>query len=145
VILGYLDNRGVNYIKNKFQLELEHINLPFGDLSDFKKYIRDFSDDELVLCTLPTPKQEILANYIFNNSNNTKIICVGGAINMLTGLEKPLPNILKNIFFAEAIWRLQHETRRRSIRLLVTFFYYLLGNYRKVFDQIEIKLINEKI
>ena len=145
VVLGYLDNRGVNYIKNKFQLELEHINLPFGDLPDFKKYIRDFSDNELILCTLPTPKQEKLANYIFNNSKNTKIICIGGAINMLTGLEKPLPNILRKIFFAEAIWRLQHETKRRSIRLFVTFFYYLLGNYRKVFDQIEIKPINEKI
>jgi hypothetical protein len=64
---------------------------------------------------------------------------------MLTGLEKPLPNILRKIFFAEAIWRLQYETKRRSARLFITFFYYLLGNYRKVFDQIEIKPINEKI
>jgi glycosyltransferase involved in cell wall biosynthesis len=145
VILGFLDKAGINYIKNKFQLEVEHIDLPFGDLPDFKKYIRDFSDNELIFCTLPTPKQEQLANYIFNNSKNTKIICIGGAINMLTGLEKPLPNIFKNIFFAEAVWRLQHETKRRTTRLLITFFYYILGNYRNTFDQIEFKPINEKI
>jgi len=145
VILGFLNNAGINYIKNKFQLEVEHIDLPFGDLPDFKKYIRDFSDNELIFCTLPTPKQEKLANYIFNNSKNTKIICIGGAINMLIGLEKPLPNFFKNIFFAEALWRLQYETKRRSSRLLITFFYYILGNYRNTFDQIEFKPINEKI
>ena len=76
--------------------------------------------------TLPTPKQEQVAEYISQNQSTYKILCIGGALNMLTGHEKPCPKILEN-YGLETIWRLRTDTYRRGsrlIRTLILFFYY---------------------
>jgi len=75
---------------------------------------------------LPTPKQEILANYIAKNNKYFKIICIGGSISIVSGDEKVVPNILYNFEF---LWRLRYETWRRSKRLTQSLYNYLVGKY----------------
>ena len=57
-------------------IDLNIENYNFNDLLKLFNLKNDFSDNELILCTLPTPKQEKLANYIFNNSKNTSFVCI---------------------------------------------------------------------
>ena len=70
---------------------------------------------------------EVMAgHYISENNKHFKIICIGGSVSIACGDEKEVPRILYNFEF---IWRLRYETRRRLIRLINTFFYYLIGRY----------------
>ena len=45
--------------------------------------------------------------------------------------EKPIPDYLNKIFFAETLWRLQYETKRRLARLFLSLFYYSFGVINK--------------
>ena len=146
-ILGNATESSLNYIKNLNgfnKLEIHHIPLPIGRLEDFAKHIPKLTHKDLCIITLPTPKQEELANYIFENQINCKVICLGGAINMASGIEKILPERFSNIFFAEALWRLRFDTLRRLRRLLYTFFYYLLGEIFHKYKKMNFLIINEK-
>ena len=98
----------------------------------------------MCIITIPTPKQEILAEYIRSTQKNFKVFCLGAAINMASGDEKPLPQFLEKIFIAETIWRLQFETFRRIGRLLSSFSSYLKGQRNRIYRKIEFKKINEK-
>ena len=139
VVLGNLDNKSRNYLENKFKgLELLHIPLPVGNIEDFKKYVPILESSDFTIITLPTPKQEILANFIRSTQNNYKIICIGGAINMLSGSEKSVPNFLAKFIFGEAIWRLQFDFNRRSKRLAVSFYNYIIGEFRGAYNKIKI-------
>jgi len=137
IIIGNLDYRGVKYINDKFKLKLVHIHLPIGNLNDFKKYIPIFKEHDICLITLPTPKQENLACFIADNQKFYKLLCIGGAINMSSGTEKPLPEKFSNIFFAETLWRLQFDTKRRFLRLIETFFWYVQGELSGKFKKIK--------
>jgi len=142
IVLGNLDVNGTIYIKTKFiDLKLLHINLPYGEIDDFKNLLPALNNSDLVIMTIPTPKQEILANYIRSTQKNFKIICIGGAINMLSGTEKIVPDLLNRFYFGEALWRLQFDFNRRIKRLISTLFYYLKGNKKKFYNIIEINEI----
>ena len=78
----------------------------------------------MIFLTLPTPKQEQIAKFISENSNYYKILCIGGAINMLCGDEKPVPKILEKNF--EFLWRLRFDTRRRFRRLVKSFIAFFI-------------------
>jgi len=139
VVLGNLDFLGKKYLKEKFKnLTLAHTPLPFGNVHEFIKYIPILENTDLCILTLPTPKQEILANYIKKTQTNYKILCIGGAINMLSGYETPLPKIFDKIFFAEALWRLQFDTLRRMKRLITSILLYMKGEFVGVYDNIRI-------
>ena len=144
VVLGNLSENGKKYLENNFKKKIIHVNLPYGDLNDFKKFIPKFSNNQLCIITIPTPKQEILAEYIRSTQKNFKVLCLGAAINMASGDEKPLPEFLEKIFIAETIWRLQFETFRRINRLLSSFTSYLKGQRNRVYEKLEFKKINEK-
>ena len=142
VVLGNLDSKSRKYIENKFKtLNLLHIALPMGDVDIFKSYIPILEPTDFVIITLPTPKQELLANYIRSTQKNYKIICIGGAINMLSGSEKPVPNFLGKFIFGEAVWRLQFDFSRRLKRLLITLRSYIIGEFKGAYNKIQ---INEK-
>jgi UDP-N-acetyl-D-mannosaminuronic acid transferase (WecB/TagA/CpsF family) len=81
---------------------------------------------DLLICTLPTPKQEQLSEYIVKNNKFFKIICLGGAVAVASGDEKPVPDIL-NKFNLEFLWRLRTDTKRRVLRLIYTFSLYFYG------------------
>ena len=71
--------------------------------------------------TIPTPKQEILAKEIFNQNSNLNILCLGGALNIASGYEKPVPYFLENLGL-EFFWRLRTDPIRRTLRLFKSFF-----------------------
>ena len=58
--------------------------------------------------------------------NYFKIIGIGGSISIVSGEEEQVPNWLINFEF---LWRLRYETRRRLIRLIKSFFYYIYGKF----------------
>ena len=43
------------------------------------------------MITLPTPKQEQLSEHLIKINKYYKIICIGGSINIVSGLEKEVP------------------------------------------------------
>jgi hypothetical protein len=139
VVLGNLDNKSRVYLENKFKtINLLHIALPIANIDIFKSYMPILEATDFVIITLPTPKQEMLANYIRSTQKNYKIICVGGAINMLSGSEKPVPHFLGKFIFGEAIWRLQFDFVRRSKRLFITLCSYIMGEFRGAYNKIKI-------
>ena len=95
-------------------------------VKNFLKEIRNFSfsnakKNTIVIVTLPTPKQEIVAKEIFSQNSSLKVLCLGGALNIASGYEKPVPNILEDLGL-EFFWRLKTDPIRRSIRLFISFF-----------------------
>jgi UDP-N-acetyl-D-mannosaminuronic acid transferase (WecB/TagA/CpsF family) len=116
-----------DYLKKKFKIEILHIKLPYGDIKKIIEKINyKINKNEIILITLPTPKQEQIADYLTFKNRNYKIICIGGSINIASGHEKAVPNML---YLFEFIWRLRYETFRRLKRLFVTFFFYYKGLY----------------
>ena len=146
IVIGNLPALSRLYLEKKFEIKkkkikINSITLPYGTIDDFKKYLpKNLSNKQLVITTLPTPKQEQVANYLSNNNKYYKIICLGGAINMLAGLEAPVPGFLEKYF--ESIWRLQYDPFRRLKRLINTTYNYIRGNNSKIFLKLNKKIIN---
>ena len=101
---------------------------------------KKFTAEDLIILTLPTPKQEQFAELISTNNNFYKVLCVGGAISMASGDETPVPEFLDNLGL-EFLWRLRTDTFRRVFRLAQSFSSYLQGELNKKFSDIDIKLI----
>ena len=141
VVLGNLSKNSEQYLKNRFKLKIIHKNLPFGKVTRIIKSINfKFKKSDLIFITLPTPKQEQIAQYLKSKNKYFKIICIGGSIGIISGDEKPVPNFL---FYLEFIWRLRYETLRRLSRLFRTFYLYILdilitGKLRNI----KIKILN---
>jgi glycosyltransferase involved in cell wall biosynthesis len=142
VVLGELPSISNNYLKEKFKIKIYNIKLPYGDI---KKIIKNFKykikKNEIILITLPTPKQEQIAEYLISKNKNYKIICIGGSINIVSGYEKAVPN---ELYLFEFIWRLRYETLRRLKRLFVTFFHYYKGlYYTRKFNNLSYRIITD--
>ena len=134
-VLGDLPDLNKKYLVNKFNKELIHINLPFGTISEILKEVPIIEKDSICLLTLPTPKQEQVARYISEKQDTYKIFCIGGAINMITGLEAACPKFLEN-YGLETIWRLKTDSKRRTFRLIktlsLTLYGLLVGKFKKL-------------
>jgi len=141
VIFGNLPFKSSEFLKKKFKKIIVNYNLPYGNINNIRKKLHyKIKKDEIIMITLPTPKQEQLAEYLVSNNKNYKIICIGGSINIASGIEEVVPN---SLYQFEFIWRLKYETRRRFGRLVSTFINYLIGKYiNKVFRELKIKIIN---
>lgn len=144
-VFGNLNLISKKYLQNIYKKKITHIPLPIDDVNNlYNKYFNfKFLDSDLIFLTLPTPKQEQLANLIIKNNNFFKIICVGGAINMASGVEKPVPLIIERLNF-EFLWRLRTDTFRRFNRLFVTSSFYILGEFFFKFNDIDKKIINDR-
>jgi glycosyltransferase involved in cell wall biosynthesis len=140
IVLGNLPLRSLEFLKKRFKKKIVNLNLPYGDIKNIvKKTSIKIKKNEIVMITLPTPKQEQLAEHLISYNKNYKIICIGGSINIASGIEKPVPNLLYQLEF---LWRLKYEPRRRLIRLLNTFIHYLIGKFiYKSFKDLKIKVI----
>ena len=127
-VLGVLTARSKEFFSKKFHnLKLIHIDLPYGKVENMYEFCpKDFTDKDLIICTLPTPKQEQLAELIVKNNKYFKIICLGGALAMASGEEKPTPEIFER-FNLEFLWRLRTDTKRRIVRLFYSFYFYIYG------------------
>ena len=73
-----------------------------------------------------------------NDSNNYRIICIGGAINMASGVEKEIPSILDTLGL-EFLWRLKNDPTRRLKRLIETFFIYIFQEVKGKFKNFYIE------
>lgn len=141
IIFGNLSNKSKNYLNSKFKVKIVHKNLPFGTTNQITKKLNfKIRPKDLIFLTLPTPKQEQVAEFLQKKNKNFKIICIGGSIGIVSGDEKEVP---KQLFYFEFLWRLRYETFRRLKRLIVTFYQYItdLFIYKKL-ENIKIKLIN---
>ena len=107
----------------------------------FEKYCKiKFEETDLILITLPTPKQELLSEKIREYSAHFKILCVGGAVTMASGEERPIPKFFENNDL-EFLWRLKDDTRRRFYRLFVSFTSYLTGLIFMKYNKFKKKLM----
>ena len=141
IVIGNLSERNKNYVKSKFNTNLEHISLPYADIKDLYKFLPEKIDDNsLILITLPTPKQEQIAEFLASKLQNYKIICIGASISLASGEEKPIPKYLENLGI-EFIWRIKNDSRRRIKRLVETFYYYLKGRINSKYKNLYLKEI----
>jgi glycosyltransferase involved in cell wall biosynthesis len=126
-VIGNLSINSKFFLEKSFKIKIKNINLPYGDIKFILKNFKYKTfRDELIFITLPTPKQELIANYIADKNKNFKIICIGGSIAIAAGDEKEVPRFFYSLEF---LWRLRFETRRRVSRLLTSFFYYIIGRF----------------
>jgi hypothetical protein len=136
-VLGVLTDRSKNFLSKKLlNSKLIHIDLPYDKIENIYKFCpKNFTNKDLIICTLPTPKQEQLSELIVKNNKFFKIICIGGAVAMASGEEKSVPKILDR-FNLEFLWRLRTDTKRRVLRLFYTFCFYIYGEltfrYRRI-------------
>lgn len=144
-ILGKFSELSRIYIIKKFpNLKIIHIDLPFDTIENIYKFCpKDFTNKDLIICTLPTPKQEQLTELIIKNNKYFKIICLGGAIAIASGSEKKVPKIVDK-FNLEFLWRLKTDTRRRVFRLFYTLYFYLYGELTFRYKRIKFNFYNEK-
>lgn len=121
-ILGNLEDKSKEWLKKKIKKKFYHKNLPFGNTRKIINSLKKFklNDYSIIFLTLPTPKQEIIANEIMRKYSNSTIICIGGSINILSGVEKESPKIFNQLYL-EWLWRLKFDTKRRIIRLSESF------------------------
>jgi len=135
-LIGNSQKKGLNYIKKKCPTQkILHTRLPYGSVKKLCKLIPRLKKNELTLLLIPTPKQEELAILLRKKNKNYKIICIGGALNMLSGIEKSAPNFVEKLNL-EFMWRLRYDTLRRVIRLVQSAIlfskYSILGSYKKI-------------
>jgi len=125
VLVGNLNKKSRNFFKTKKIKISKYLELPVGSVEVIKKKIRKTSFKKIkkytaVIITLPTPKQEIVAKEIYYQNPKLKILCLGGALNIASGHETPVPKFLENLGL-EFFWRLKTDPLRRSVRLIKSF------------------------
>ncbi len=124
-IIGNLSSNSKLFVEKKYKKKVIHIKTPYTSAENIFEYCpNNFSYNDLIICTLPTPKQEYLAELIAKHNKFFKILCIGGALEMASGEDKPVPDYLDN-FGLEFLWRLRKETLRRLNRLIITAAYFL--------------------
>ena len=138
--MGNLSKNSKNYLSSKFKIKIVHKKLPFGTTNQIiKNFNFKIKKKDLIFLTLPTPKQEQIAEFLQSKNKNFKIICIGGSIGIVSGDEKEVP---KQLFYFEFLWRLRYETMRRLKRLFITFYQYVsdILFYKKL-ENIKIRII----
>ena len=66
--------------------------MPYGNINQILKTIpNNLPKNSLILITLPTPKQEIIAEKLSQKMKKFKIICIGASLAMCAGEEKIVP------------------------------------------------------
>jgi len=138
-VIGNLSDLSKNFLFKKYRVAIRHSKLPFGNIEKILKFHPKIYSNELVLITLPTPKQEIFAKYISQKKKNIKIICIGGGLGIASGDEMACPKILDKIYL-ESIWRLKYQTKRRISRLVESLYllfisYIFLFHKRIILDE----------
>ena len=119
VILGNLPNTSKKWLNQNLIKKFRHYSLPYDNAKQIYNKIRNkkLVNKSLIILTLPTPKQELLANLIIKDYPDCNILCIGGSINMLSGYEQKAPNLFYKLNL-EWLWRLRFDTTRRLLRLM---------------------------
>ena len=135
-IVGNINKDSKKWLDENILQKFIFHKLKFGSakeiISSYKK--KNYKNKSLIILTIPTPKQEIIANYIKSKKKDITIICLGGSINILSGYEKKTPELL-NLLNLEWLWRLRFDTKRRIARLIETAYLFtkmLILNKNKI-------------
>jgi hypothetical protein len=132
IVLGDCSRKEIFFLKRKYKKEIFHFNLKYAPTFKIKPSIPKIEKDVIYILTLPTPKQEEIAQYISRKYSNFKVVCIGGGLKMAAGLEHECPKVLYKLGL-EFIWRLRSDFNRRVKRLFFTLFaYILLINNKKI-------------
>ncbi|MFL2886642.1 MAG: glycosyltransferase [Candidatus Pelagibacter sp.] len=140
-VIGNMSQNSENYLKSQFNLEIKFTPLPYANNNELVNSLPKINQNEVVLITLPTPKQEFIAEELSKLNENFSILCIGGALNMLSGDEPSPPKALEENF--EFIWRLRFDTRRRLVRLIKSSIYYIYGEVFNKFKKYKWELYND--
>ena len=141
-IIGVLSFSSLEFLKKKFNKEIIHIKVPYASVDVIaKSFDITINEKDLIFITLPTPKQEQLAEIIINKNLYYKIFCFGGAIAIASGDEEPVPIYLDRLGL-EFLWRLKTDTKRRILRLVKTSYYYFLGEVFFKYKKIKTTLVS---
>ena len=106
--------------------------MPIIPENKIKNFVPKISGKEIVLITLPTPKQEMMAEYLAKENKNFKIICIGASLNLISNFEKPVPTFLYKLNL-EWLWRLRTDPKRRIIRIIQSYIYYIKSYIKGVY------------
>jgi len=138
-IIGNLNTQNRYFLKKKFPgKKIKNSPLPILNESEIKNYIPKINEKELIFITLPTPKQEMLAEYLSKKNKKFKIICIGASLNLISNFEKPVPMFLyKNNL--EWLWRLRTDPRRRVLRIIQSYYFYLKSNWKGIYSNLIFK------
>ena len=123
---GNLNFNSKKWLQDNLNRKYVHKKLPYANIkviSSISKKTK-FEKKSLIILTIPTPKQEIVANEILKKYPTSLIICAGGALNIISGEERQVPNIMSH-FYLEWLWRLKFDTKRRLKRLTETSLIFL--------------------
>ncbi len=134
----------LNYLKNKFNSEIDFIKIPFfKNLSEIISYNTNIDNQSLVIINIATPKQEILALSILSHNPEKKIFicCLGGGMSMVAGEEKIVPEVMEKINL-EWVWRLRTNTWFRLRRLIISAVNFSIKIVFKYFDKTNFKNID---
>lgn len=135
-VIGNLNSMNKKYLRDKFfYKKIKNTPLPILEENEIKNYVPKITEKELVLITLPTPKQELMAEYLSKENKNFKIICIGASLNLVSNFEKPVPVFLYKLNL-EWLWRLKTDPKRRIIRIFQSYFYYLRSYFNGVYSKI---------
>ena len=79
-IVGNLPHKSKSWIDENLKVSYKHKKLSYGNIRILKKEINGmkFSNNASIILTLPTPKQELIANSIIKKYPKINIICIGG-------------------------------------------------------------------
>jgi glycosyltransferase involved in cell wall biosynthesis len=114
------------FSNKKNNTKLSFFNPGYGEIFEVAKKMKPSKGNELTIICLPTPMQELCAMFIAIKSKKFKIICVGGALHMVTGNERPISD--KYDFpLLETLYRLRNDSRRRIMRFLRAIFYLIVN------------------
>jgi len=140
VVIGNLNIKQKHFLAKKFKKIILHYQLGYENIHKEIFKVKKIYKNEIVILTLPSPKQENFAYELLKKNEYAKILCLGGAVNILTGLEKKVPDLLYNLNL-EFLWRLKTDTIRRTKRLLITFYGFVIFYKSKIINKINIKVI----
>ncbi len=117
-VLGSCSENAFTRLKYMNLVVSRHFSLDAFDLESFEAASLVLNS-EVVIITLPSPKQELLAMKLAALPSNAAVhfYCIGGALNMLANPEFDCPRVLQKLGF-EFLFRLRTDTRRRLRRLL---------------------------
>jgi glycosyltransferase involved in cell wall biosynthesis len=141
-VIGNLSNNSRQFLEKKFYKKVINIKIPYASIDNIlQNFNIKFDDKDIVFITLPTPKQEQLAEFISKNNSTYRVICFGGAVAIASGDEISVPLLVEKIGL-EFLWRLRTDTLRRLKRLFLTSFYYFLGEITLKYNKIRAVLIS---
>lgn len=117
-VLGSCSENALAQLKDMNLDVSAHFRLDAFDLEIFEADSLVLNSD-VVIITLPSPKQELLAMKLAALPSNAAVhfYCIGGALNMLSNPELDCPRVLQKLGL-EFLFRLRTDTRRRLRRLL---------------------------